>query len=538
MTQLDLPQISLTRYFDLLKRRRWQVIPISLLGLVVGGIVAFFIPRYYVAESTFVYEAAIGTTDSQNPDDPLLGEVDKIRDTVPLYIDKAVKDLGWPEAAETDPYEQSQNTKRIESRLSIVDTNPGKKRGAFVRVLATFKDRDGPRSAKFLNTLLDKWREGRLAGMRADAEKAKALAAQRYTEQQTAYEQYRARKQNLEVRYRIDPTFALEVQRAKYDDRLKDQQKLADESAALEKAIVGLRQKQALLQERLALLSPRIPPEVRPDPTGATVPPEIKALRDAIDYQELALRFAAEHSPERPAIVRSIADLKEKLAKLQNGGEADPDGLVPNPAHKQMVEEIGKTEEELRKDEALLAPLQKRTEALAEENVRLAEGYREYEQVLLDIDFVKKRMDDEQGRLDKANELLGRLNNEAPIKVLVPAQTPPRPTEPSILLVALIGCFFGLGGAIGLILLLDVLQGSYKTIEDVERGLPVPVLGGVSHLETEAERRQSVSVRRRASLVVTAFVVLVTAIVLLYYWDSTRLPPLVRDLLALLLGPA
>ena len=43
--QPHLPQLSLQRYVDLVKRRRWQVLPVSLLGLLVGGIVAFFIPR-------------------------------------------------------------------------------------------------------------------------------------------------------------------------------------------------------------------------------------------------------------------------------------------------------------------------------------------------------------------------------------------------------------------------------------------------------------------------------------------------------------
>ena len=50
MTQLDLPQISLSRYLDLLKRRKWRVVPASLAGLVIGGLVAFFVPRYYVAD--------------------------------------------------------------------------------------------------------------------------------------------------------------------------------------------------------------------------------------------------------------------------------------------------------------------------------------------------------------------------------------------------------------------------------------------------------------------------------------------------------
>ena len=46
MTQVDMPQLSLSRYVDLVKRRRWQVVPVSLLGLLIGGLVAFFIPRF------------------------------------------------------------------------------------------------------------------------------------------------------------------------------------------------------------------------------------------------------------------------------------------------------------------------------------------------------------------------------------------------------------------------------------------------------------------------------------------------------------
>ena len=51
MTQVDLPQMSLQRYVDLVRRRRWQLVPVSLFGLVIGGLIAFFIPRYFVART-------------------------------------------------------------------------------------------------------------------------------------------------------------------------------------------------------------------------------------------------------------------------------------------------------------------------------------------------------------------------------------------------------------------------------------------------------------------------------------------------------
>ena len=94
----------------------------------------------------------------------------------------------------------------------------------------------------------------------------------------------------------------------------------------------------------------------------------------------------------------------------------------------------------------------------------------------------------------------------------------------------------GLGVAIGLILLLDILQGSFKTSDDVERGLGVPVLGGMSHLETEDERDSLVRGRRRAVTAAFGFVALVVVVVTIYYRAPTRLPAVVRDLLTMLLG--
>jgi hypothetical protein len=64
----------------------------------------------------------------------------------------------------------------------------------------------------------------------------------------------------------------------------------------------------------------------------------------------------------------------------------------------------------------------------------------------------------------------------------------------------------------------------------------VPVLGGLSHLETDEERITVSRGRRRAGVVATSFVALVVVVVVIYYRAPTRLPGPVRDLLDLLLG--
>src|SRR5262245_41446554 len=98
MTQVELPQISVQRYLELLKRRRWQVVPVSLIGLMIGGLVAFFIPRYYVAETTLQHQQVPGQLPSRNVDDPFRSIVDTARLTIRLAVGETMKKLNWPDA--------------------------------------------------------------------------------------------------------------------------------------------------------------------------------------------------------------------------------------------------------------------------------------------------------------------------------------------------------------------------------------------------------------------------------------------------------
>ncbi|MEQ1631550.1 MAG: hypothetical protein ABL997_04200, partial [Planctomycetota bacterium] len=146
------------------------------------------------------------------------------------------------------------------------------------------------------------------------------------------------------------------------------------------------------------------------------------------------------------------------------------------------------------------------------------------------------KRDDARKQLDAALDLQQQLDAKAPVKQVSEAFVPKKPTEPNIALVAGLGCLLGLGAAIVLILLLDVIRGTLKTVEDVERALPVPMLGAVSYLETQEERARTVSSRRRTSLV--AGIILLSAVVLVttYYVAPHRLPPFALNLLSLVLG--
>jgi hypothetical protein len=166
----------------------------------------------------------------------------------------------------------------------------------------------------------------------------------------------------------------------------------------------------------------------------------------------------------------------------------------------------------------------------------LAEGYRLLESKRKDLTVAELKRADAAAWAQKQSGYLAALEQRLPVQPLQRATPPPHPTDPNILVVALIGAVLGLGVAIGLILLLDLMQGTFKTSDDVERALGVPVLGGMSHMETEVERTTASRGRRRAGMVAFVAMALVVMVVVTWYRAPTRLPAFVRELMALLLG--
>ena len=128
-----------------------------------------------------------------------------------------------------------------------------------------------------------------------------------------------------------------------------------------------------------------------------------------------------------------------------------------------------------------------------------------------------------------------KIRTTPPIRVEDPARVRNRPSEPNITLVALAGSLAGLALAIGLILVIDFLQASFKTVGDVEHALSVPILGSISHMKTEEKKSAETRKHRRVALVATVLLVLLVAVFFIYYTDPTLLPGPVRDVLSLIL---
>ncbi len=164
MTSIEVPQLSLQRYVDLVKRRRWQLLPVSALGLLLGALIAFLIPRYFVADTLLEHQAVAGQA-QQGVDDPLLSIVDSAKLTIPQAVQAAMEKLRWPEASIADPFERTQKVKEVQARVAVHDANPERGRH-YAQIRVGYRDQDGERAATFLNTLVEVWMEKRLKEVR------------------------------------------------------------------------------------------------------------------------------------------------------------------------------------------------------------------------------------------------------------------------------------------------------------------------------------------------------------------------------------
>ncbi|MCR9247847.1 MAG: hypothetical protein NXI31_22695 [bacterium] len=533
MSQLDLPPVSIARYLDLLKRRRWQVIPASLVGLLIGGIVAFFIPRFYVATAGITYEQPPGQP-LTNAEDPFGAIIDSAKLTIPAAIEETITTLGWPEAITPDPYVRGENVNAIAERLQIYEYGNSKGR-TYAQIRVTYKDRDGLRAASFLNQLVQTWISSRQQRMLEGARKKLASSTAEFKQHDEAYNSFLQQRLHLQTTYGIEPLIDPSIRREGYLARIKaaDDQRGKVRQQKIE--VVKLEQQLKLARETLSETPARVPLDMAMLMAEASKTERGQVLLGLI-LQATMARDGHRDPRKKAKWERKIAELNEELKLLANAPEPDADGMIPNVEHERLRLLVDDFDAKIKLANATIPLDEDALEKEVERLRRKADGYAQYAAVeeRLEESRAAKQAASERVRSDR--DTVAQLTTEPPIRAEGEAAVPPAPTDPNLLVVALLGCVIGLLAATGIVLLLDLIRGSFNTVEEVERALAVPVLGSVAFLETEAQRRDLARTRRRATVVAATFLVLIGGVVLLYYFDPSRLPPIVRDVLSMVLG--
>jgi polysaccharide chain length determinant protein (PEP-CTERM system associated) len=283
-----------------------------------------------------------------------------------------------------------------------------------------------------------------------------------------------------------------------------------------------------LMLERLYNDAQADPPPVVPAPAPAGAPADAAAATSATPQQQLDLaratlaRARLRLKPEHPDIIRlnkTIAELEKKVADAAAtatpAAPAPPPALTPTEVQRReriqnmkaeiesLDRQIAFKEAEERRHREQVAEYQRRIEAvpgLEAEWIALSRDYDTLNQTYRSL--LTKSQDAKVAR-DMEKDQIGEQ-----FRVLDPARVPVRPIGPARMMLNGIAVGAGLALGLGLVVLLELRDSSFRNEVDVYEVLALPVLALVPHVYSEEYLRRA---RWRHRLATAGAVVLMGA---------------------------
>lgn len=287
------------------------------------------------------------------------------------------------------------------------------------------------------------------------------------------------------------------------------------EQSRLQERLVQLERETATLRESRARLIEVYESTGRLVETQRVLSPaeqELQRLRAELEQQ---LVVFSDSNPRIVLLKNRVAALERQVAAQSGADDTTP----ANPA-------TGELDLQLRDYDARLAYLDSETERLRTELAALSESIRATPVNEIQLSALERRYENIQGQYNTAvarlasaatGERIELLSKGERFSVVEQAVPPTSPDRPNRLLIAAASVVAGIGAGLGLVLLLELLNGAIRRPEDLARKLDIQAFGAVPYIRT----RREVLVKRAVigSAVVTAVVILpaVTYAVHVYY---------------------
>jgi polysaccharide chain length determinant protein (PEP-CTERM system associated) len=210
---------------------------------------------------------------------------------------------------------------------------------------------------------------------------------------------------------------------------------------------------------------------------------------------ELLMRYTENH----PEVIRVRAEMEalkdgkvEEMGKDMENTETKMSTL--NPLYQQLKEELAKTGLEL----AAIAAKEEHFKDLIESKKGYLRNMPGEKKKLVDLerekDTYKNIYEELVHRLGRSevSKQMEVQDKAATFRILDPAVLPAEPVSPNRLRLLLLGIFAGLAGGLGVVVLLDHIDNSVKTLETLKTlGLPVlAIIPGIQNSEELMKRRR------------------------------------------------
>ncbi|HFC97257.1 MAG TPA: lipopolysaccharide biosynthesis protein [Thermosulfurimonas dismutans] len=247
---------------------------------------------------------------------------------------------------------------------------------------------------------------------------------------------------------------------------------------------------------------------------------KIKQLND-LQAQLAALRQRL--GPKHPDVIsleKKIRLLSQELADSDNPQTKAAQVALnrpDNPAYINLMTQIASIDVQIKSLEEEKKQIEKKIEEYQRrlENTPLVE--KDYNLLLTDYQNTRRKYDELMDKLMEARiaQKLEESRKGERFTIIDPAQLPEKPYKPKRMAIVLIGFVLALGAGVGTVSIMEYLDRSLKTPEEVQKLAPVPLLAALPYVEGEEERRAR---RRKNLLILAAFLLLLVLGVVLFHF--------------------
>jgi len=291
-------------------------------------------------------------------------------------------------------------------------------------------------------------------------------------------------------------------------------------SAAEERRLMVQQQmaSQKMMEEQMAGLSLIEPASETGAAPGYGESQDLSSLRD--ELAKLELKYTENHPDvRRLKSMIAKAEARQAEAAAENTEEKTESEPPPptagfsltdmlKPQLEQITAEIAGLRSEIQKVKAQVEMYERRVEETPKREQEMILLTRDYDTIKDQYDnLVKRKLD-----ADIAVNMEKKQKGEQ-FRLLDPAKLPQKPVSPNVSRILLFSLVLGLCLGGGTAFVAEVLDTSYKTPEEVEKELHLPVIGSLGYKYTKRERQlQKLKAILKATSVAVGFVVSALAI--------------------------
>ena len=465
--------ISIIDYLEIAWRRRWYIIIPLLVIMPITIALCYTLPNIYKASTTIlvipqeVPDAFVKSTVTMNPSEYLKVIYQEIKSRTRL--EKIVRELSlFPELKGKKPLEDIIATMRKNIEIEVLSGSTKGRRGVS-SFTVSYIDKSPQTAAATANRLASLFIEENVQSREKQARKTTEFLSDEQKILNTKLEEQEKKISEFKQLYLGSLPEQRDANLRMLDQLILQRQRITDELNDAEDRKVLIQQQ--LLQSDGFISPSSSEPGVFP---SGSIQARISNTKRRLN--ELQNKYTDNH----PDVISAKSKLQKLMAQLNNdtkGLQEEADSPFANEVDQQLLAlnlEIKSLKNEDRNIKSKISDYQSRVEMAPKLEQQLASLTRDYQNTKKSYD----EMTEKRNAALQAEKLEITQKGEQ-FKILDSAKPPPSPFKPNRLKILLMGFALALGLGGGLVFLLEYLDQSFHSVNDLETYLGLPVLASI-----------------------------------------------------------